>query len=358
MRFLLVSGKTALRKQIGSLTRIEGAVKDFIRTHSEYKGFFIYHDQSNPFRIRKAKKSARHIRNFIQKIEKKWGTIDILILFGGDDVIPFFRLDNPCDDEDEEVLSDNPYASRDNDFLIPERICARIPDNRSCEFMISQLNKLILNNKKSFGVSARVWQSAAKEVFKQIGRANGLKTSPPVKSKTFKTSWLQKKDILYFNLHGSRTSAHWYGQDGSNYPIALAPDNTQRASGIIAAECCYGAYIMKKTSKTALSLHLLEKKNVGAFCGSTTIAYGPVAPPSGEADLFVKYLFQYIKQGLTVGESFMNAKIDFARKMLRQQGFLDDDDQKTLLQFVLYGNPFCRIDHFKKGKGNRNHDRP
>jgi hypothetical protein len=40
-----------------------------------------------------------------------------------------------------------------------------------------------------------------------------------------------------------------------------------------------------------------------------------------------------------MGESFRNAKLDFARKALRRQGFLDDDDKKTLLQFVLYGDP-------------------
>jgi hypothetical protein len=46
---------------------------------------------------------------------------------------------------------------------------------------------------------------------------------------------------------------------------------------------------------------------------------------------------------MTLGESFKNAKLDFARKALRRQGFLDDDDKKTLLQFVLYGDPTLRI---------------
>jgi hypothetical protein len=52
-----------------------------------------------------------------------------------------------------------------------------------------------------------------------------------------------------------------------------------------------------------------------------------------------------VNQDLTLGESFKNAKLDFARKVLRRQGFLDDDDQKTLLQFVLYGDPTFRLEH-------------
>ena len=99
-----------------------------------------------------------------------------------------------------------------------------------------------------------------------------------------------------------------------------------------------------------MSLRFLEHEHVLGFCGSTTIAYGPTKPPSSEADLMVKYFFEYLQRGMRVGESFHNAKLDFARKALRRQGFLDDDDKKTLLQFVLYGDPTLRVEDDSKGE--------
>ena len=347
---LILSGQTALQSQIGALKKVERAIKSFIRKKSEDEVRFIYYDRPNRFRIGPLKrKSAKSIRNFIQKLEKRWGRIDCLLLLGGDRVIPFFRLKNPCDDSDKVVLSDSPYASRDDDFLIPERVCARIPDNHSSDFIIQQLEKSNIF-KDAFGLSARVWKRASENVYQRIGKKQDLLLSPPITSDRFKSRWLKKKYALYFNLHGSKVSPNWYGQDGNHYPIALSPANIKDAAGVVASEACYGAYIVNKDESNSICLKFLTQQKVVGFCGSTTIAYGPVAPPSGEADLMVKYFFEYLNQGLSLGESFKNAKLDFARKALRRRGFLDDDDQKTLLQFVLYGNPTLRLKPKKGGK--------
>lgn len=40
----------------------------------------------------------------------------------------------------------------------------------------------------------------------------------------------------------------------------------------------------------------------------------------------------------------MVAKIEMAREMVRRQGYLDSEDQKTLLSFVLYGDPLVSIE--------------
>lgn len=343
MRMLIVSGKDALRKQIGSTLAVERAVRSFVRSKKDCQARFLYYDRTNSFKVGKAKKTARAIRQFVSRIEKEWGEISLLLLLGGDAVVPFFRLRNPCDDSDSVVLSDNPYASRDNDYTIPERACARIPDNRSAAFTIRQLKKKTQNVRRSFGMTAKIWKKASENVYQNIGDVKELKVSPPVTTKTFKQLWLKKKRFLYFNVHGSKVSPHWYGQGNGHYPIALAPRNTQKATGVVASESCYGAYIINKSHKESLALSFLVKESVCGFCGSTTIAYGPVAPPSREADLLVRYFFEYLQKGLTLGESLRNAKVDFARKMLQRQGFLDDDDQKTLLQFVLYGDPAMRL---------------
>lgn len=340
---LILSGKKALHKQIRDIRPLEKQIDEYIKSRRDYETVFFYYDMPSKLRIKPVRKRAESIRSFVMKVEKKLGTIDSLLLLGGDDVIPFFRLDNPCDDGDEAVLSDNPYASRDDNFTIPERICARIPDNKSAEFMKKQLTKAKPIQKKSFGLTAKIWKRASENVFRPIDDPKKLKTSPPITSDRFKKAWLQNKDFLYFNVHGSKISANWYGQQGAEYPVAMQPSNIKDASGIVASESCYGAYILEKSQNDAMSLKFLDQDEVLGFCGSTTIAYGPVAPPSSEADLLVKYFFEYLQQGMASGESLKNAKLDFARKALRRHGFLDDDDQKTLLQFVLYGDPTIRM---------------
>jgi len=353
MRILILSGKDGLKRRIGDILNLEKAVQKYIKNKRMHQVIFLYYDRKNRFKVKQTKKDARSIRKFIQKVEIKWGDIDCLLILGGDKVVPFFRLKNPCDDNDKKVLSDNPYASRDNDFLIPERSCARIPDNNDAGFIIGQLEKYCKVTLKSFGISTKVWKKASENVYQQIGKVRDMKVSPPVKSKTFKARWLQNKDLLYFNLHGSKLSANWYGQEGGKYPVAIGLENLKKASGVVGCEACYGAYILGKSSEDTIVLKLLSEKRIYGFCGSTTLAYGPVAPPSSEGVLLVKYFFEYVNQYLTLGESFKNAKLDFARKVLRRQGFLDDDDQKTLLQFVLYGDPMFRLEHKipkKKGK--------
>jgi hypothetical protein len=340
MRMLILSGKKALQEQVSDIRPLEKAINEYMRLRANYQILFCYYDTANDYAIKPVGKDTEAIRNYVSGIEENVGEIDTLLLLGGDEVIPFFRLPNPCDDADRNVLSDNPYASRDDNFVIPERVCARIPDNKSTDFIESLLTKTVSPSVESFGLTAKVWLQASENVYRPIGKPEDLKISPPVTSEVFRDAWLQNRAYLYFNVHGSKVTANWYGGE---YPVAVRPQNIVKATGIVAAEACYGAYIIDKEENDAICLKFLAEEGICGFCGSTTIAYGPAVPPSGEADLLVKYFFEYLEQGLTTGESLRNAKLDFARKSLRRHGFLDDDDQKTLLQFVLYGDPTMRV---------------
>jgi hypothetical protein len=62
------------------------------------------------------------------------------------------------------------------------------------------------------------------------------------------------------------------------------------------------------------------------------------------ADLLGNYFWQEVKGGRTVGEALMVAKIELVREMIKRQGFLDAEDQKTLLSFVLYGDPLVGLE--------------
>ena len=138
---LILSSKQGLQSETGCEQDITRAVHHYITDHQDLAVRFIYYDRPNRYASRGVQKNARSIRDFISKIEDKWGMLDFLLLLGGDHIIPFFRLKNPCDDSDSKVLSDNPYASRDDDYLIPERACSRIPDNKDAGFIIDQLQK-------------------------------------------------------------------------------------------------------------------------------------------------------------------------------------------------------------------------
>jgi hypothetical protein len=76
--------------------------------------------------------------------------------------------------------------------------------------------------------------------------------------------------------------------------------------------------------------------------GSMGMAYGSLAPPLSGADLLALHFWRGLKEGLTMGEALLQAKLSLVREMVEGQGFLDGEDQKTVLSFVLYGDPSLR----------------
>jgi hypothetical protein len=155
--------------------------------------------------------------------------------------------------------------------------------------------------------------------------------------------------LSYFNLHGLEDTPEWYGQrdpmrdQGARieFPIALRPRdvvNSGRAPHVVFTEACYGAHSIGKNADTALSLKFLSSGS-RAVIGSTKISYGSVTPPLIAADLLGQLFWQYLNQRLPVGEALRRAKLKLAAEMHQRQGYLDGEDQKTLISFVLYGDP-------------------
>jgi hypothetical protein len=282
--------------------------------------------------------------------------LDSVLLLGGNAIVPFHQLDNPSYsphwDPDKKVLSDNPYASTDDEVLIPERAVGRMPDGRSNDvgLLLAQLDAAMAHHTQptrpffNFGYSAEVWQKASQAVYGKVGKLLFLRLSPPRTLDTFRDWWLRRRKFLYFNLHGSDATPFWYGQRDASYPIAFGPqviEGSEVQGAVVFSEACYGAYIINKDPDEAISLKFMEQ-GAACFVGSTKIAFGPSAPPSTEADLMGVYFLAHIKKGLPFGQAFKEAKIAFAQEMIRRQGGLDNDDEKTLLEFVLYGDPSLR----------------
>ena len=308
-------------------------------------------DPENPEKIKEL------LDNVQKGIEVSYRTtIEYFLLIGGDDIVPFYRIPNPVygpnGDSDKEIYSDSPYASTDDEFLVPERAIGRIPDSNSNDpqFLLGQIENIInchSHNQKSggnFGYSAEVWQEASKDVYQAMGSNQQLTYSPPTIASNLSKNLLNQKKLLYFNLHGNPNTASWYGQPNGRSTLTVAFNANQLdvidvEKAIVFCEACYGAHIFGKEVDASIPLKFLEQ-NAECFVGSTMIAYGSIVPPISAADVLAKYFFQYVKEGLPYGMAFLNAKQDYAKKMIRLGLFhVDEVDAKTLLEFVLFGDP-------------------
>lgn len=317
--------------------------------------------------------------------------IGAVLIVGGPEVLPFHSLPNPMDDVDLQVYSDNPYTARDENYFVPEWPLGRITGGigRDSEILLSLIRQIIERHKQppqekswflrllefllgfllppgrkarqSLGYTAAIWQDAAHTVFKSIGGASDLLVSPPQDADGFANGSLNPAHLGYFNLHGVEDAPEWFGQRdpahyfeqesdhafaGDDYPVALRPSNLSTNNAVpqfIFTEACYGGHIVGKSVDQALSLKFLTL-GTQAIAAATCTAYGSVTPPLSAADMLALSFWQYLNDGLPAGEALRHAKIDLVDEMTQKQGFLDGEDQKTLIQFVLYGDPLATID--------------
>jgi hypothetical protein len=312
------------------------------------------------------------------RLEEQVKEIGWLLLIGGPDVIAFHRLPNPTEDYDTDIPSDNPYGCCDDNYFLPQRAVGRIPDGvdhdpttllrglstalaahhsakRAQANWWSQLVSALLwllrrrpAPETSFGYTASVWRRASLEVFSKIGSTRGLRISPPVTSREFNSLAFGPSSYGYFNLHGIPDGPAWYGQrdptfpaDYPDFPIALSPEDVG-AQGfvpeVIFTEACYGALIDGKTTDTALALKFLAS-GAHMVIGSTSIAYGGLNASLEAADLLASFFWQELLNGSSGGRALQRARMAFARQLDERQGYLDGEDQKTLISFVYYGDP-------------------
>lgn len=329
---------------------------------------------------------------------KRGERIGAVLIVGGPEVVPFHKLPNPVDDADIDVPSDNPYGTSDENYFIPEWPVGRLPDgipgeDANAQPLLYALSGLTTRHKSiangassnawyrrwllslydwisrrgkngsyrqfSFGITAAVWRQASLTVFRPIGDPRAMRVSPPGNgnqstSNGRYTTPLPTTRLGYFNLHGVPDAPEWYGQretlgeggatpvgTGEDYPVALRPSdvmNSGRAPQVVFSEACYGAHILEKTVDEAMSLKFIQAGTY-AVAGSTCTSYGSISPPLIAADFLGHAFWNHVKDGLPAGEALRRAKISLAREMHNRQGYLDGEDQKTLISFILYGDP-------------------
>ena len=99
-----------------------------------------------------------------------------------------------------------------------------------------------------------------------------------------------------------------------------------------------GVWLLKKQLMIQSRMKLISIGSQG-LVGSTCISYGSVFTPLSVLIYLDLFFGNISKDGYSFGESLMHAKIGLVKVMNERQGYLDGEDQKTLLSFVLYGDP-------------------
>lgn len=295
-------------------------------------------------------------KNAVDKLYKKYLPAYIVIL-GAQDVFPFQEITNPADDDDATVASDLPYAcdapyGKDiAAFTGPTRVFGRIPDVPGKQTNIDYL-KTVLENaihhtpvkpdqyKKYFSVSAQVWKKSTQlSLESMFGDASKLLLSPGNTSKY--TATQLKAQTHFYNCHGVFNDPRYYGQKGSQYPVALEAtglDKKVSSGTIVAAECCYGADMFEPSLLDPPGLSIANTyllNNAIAFVGSSTIAYGP-ADSQGLADIITQHFIKGILNGASTGRALLEARQHF---LTISGPHLDPYELKTLAQFYLLGDP-------------------
>jgi len=394
---LIISSRRGLTRKYGQLgfEQLDSDLRDLkqaIETRANLEALITYVDDevsvkrfglrpadpTNPWQVKKL------VDNVDAQLAEQGREVRYVLIVGGDGMIPFHRLPNPADDQDSDVPSDNPYASRDANYLIPERAIGRLPDGENegvgflhtlirtsveahrrravAKGLLSNLAAVLSRishprgNDHGLGYSASIWRKASRAVFQVIGDDGRLRTCPPLTYEGFEV--VDPPHLSYFNLHGIEDGPNWYGQrdalfpaDYALFPLALRPQDpsvNEHANAVVFTEACYGANILGKNENDSIALRFMA---VGALAviGSTKVSYGSIAPPLLGADLIGKYFWEGLRAHLTVGEALRHAKVTLASEMQRRQGYLDDEDQKALISFVLYGDPSLPITSIQQG---------
>jgi hypothetical protein len=272
---------------------------------------------------------------------------DGILLVGGDDIEPFFRLSNPVRDRSVDpdlfVLSDAPYGMADG-MEIP---VGRIPDGGP-EEIESLLTALAgLGTRPSWGrhgllaVANGEWLDSAQAVVE--GQGATVHTAPGWNAT--RSEWkTERPRCTYFNVHGFPDRPAWRAMDENTgiWQDVLTPADVTFESGrgaFVFSEACYGAAVLGKSAQSSIALAFVRTQCNG-FVGATGLAFGSYAVSLRPelADAVARRLLDAVLSGEEFGPALVSARAT-ARAASGTSTFL----QKTAEQFVLYGNPLASL---------------
>jgi hypothetical protein len=294
-------------------------------------------------------------------------TPDYLVLFGSHEVVPQFIVDNPSHDsngdDDETVPTDNPYASsrpfhraKRDSYLVPDRVVGRIPDlpgSGDPAWLVNYLTTATETTgraasayREAYAVCCDEWKGAGAACVRYLGEpASPLLISPP-EDDASATSHLAAP-LHMIKCHGGALDPQFYGQKGDAYPVALCSETLKsglKPGTLVAAMCCYGAQVYSPDDPAAIvrgewpiaSTYL--RGGAPGFAGATMIAWVGVDQMMC-ADWIAAGYLKGVMGGASIGRAFLESKQDYLRWISQQGQVPGLADEKTLIEFVLLGDP-------------------
>lgn len=293
---------------------------------------------------------------------------DYLVLFGGPDVIPYFEVANPSHDPsfgdtDPTVTTDNPYACsrpfRAEDrtsYLVPDRVVGRlvdVPGDGDPTCLVASLataTDWVARPKADYDAAYAVccdeWRDSGAECIQYVG-VQGLLVSPPEADGADPSAARLASRLHLIKCHGAEIDPKFYGQQGSSYPTILSsgvlePRVSPRT--IVGAMCCYGAQVfspedpaVQPGGRWPIAAAYLRRGAYGVL-GSTKIAWVGRSEMLC-ADWIVARWLRALRNGASIGRASVETKQEYLRMVQQQRGAPGIEDEKTLLEFVLLGDP-------------------
>ena len=285
------------------------------------------------------------------------GTVESLLLIGGDNIIPFWQITNPVADRsvdpDPVVFTDNPYGTTQEtleQYLAPPLPLGRLPDfarGSAQDFvnLIERATQSHTGRPVRQGSTALVntdWSNFSRNAAASLSGLTWHYSPGYCLNQT--TQGDANREFLYFNLHGFDGKPDWQGYDSvaDRFVTAATPSGFDReyvSGSVVFAENCYGAQIPGRNATNSCALKLVNEG--AAFVGATGLAFGSHIAPTfvlQDADALARSFWsEFAGGGSPLGAALAKARSDY----LQSNPAIADNPfkQKTLLQFVLLGDP-------------------
>ena len=359
----------------GALKKIDAAVKQWVAADAT-RGLSTVHVAVDDAKAMKAlgvkAVTGRVTANKMKgAVDALWARLapDYLVLFGADDVVPYFVVENPSfdpnGDDDRTVPTDNPYAcserfrsSKRGSYLVPDRVVGRLPDvpgEGDPSWFLDSLataSTWVSQEKATYdgayAICCDAWKGAGAACVAHIDEAaSRLMISPPEGDATSLPASRVKARLHLIKCHGAQVDPQFYGQKGRAYPVALSSTSLRKKVSprtVAGAMCCYGAQVFSPNDPAVqppgawpiASTYL--RGGAYGFAGSTMIAWvGPQEMAC--ADWIVAGFLKCALGGASLGRAFLESKQDYLRWINQQGAAPGIEDEKTLIEFVLLGDP-------------------
>ena len=358
---LLVTVGTALRDKYGSAgyKNVRQALDEFAEVADGRVVALDEPDDVNALGIPSlAARDPGSILLSIRAIRRQSSGVDSLLIAGGDDVIPFWKMTNPVADRvvdpDPVVATDNPYGTQSEtleEYLAPQLSVGRLHDygNGNGQAFVDLIRAAtsFRQERPSRTGSGVVINSD----WSEFGQKAAATLPTPVDWHITPgyvindgTASDTNRAALYFNLHGFSDQPQWKGYDPirGQYVTVVAPETFHGrfvSGSVVFAENCYGAQTIGRTPKNSCALQMVREG--AAFIGASGFAFGSHLVPGmflEDADFLAQAFFSnFWAARQSLGDALRDARQQYRDDTHTPMS--DPYKQKTLLQFVLLGDP-------------------